>query len=544
MATILAAIAVGVNVLGLAYANLSPQVGPRSTRWRSLLSPPVRPVLVLAAIAIVVVFALTLPTGSPFSPGLTLGWGILIGGLLGLYALFEAGGSFEGRDWNARVVGLLSAAGLGPSAVLLVFHGYPNEALTGCALGAILVPAVGNSLLRPALAACSDDDRPSANGDRGVEVYALAVAAIVAGMRLGIDHFPRADPGHTNGGYWALPAVLLAAETLTIILLSGIRERRPLRWPILLCGGAAGAASVVVTAVLKVKLLPELAWELPLYGLLVYGFVVTLLVHAQESADEGQSRPVALAFGAVLLVLAVVAIAFRRLQGYGEALALMAGLPVVAVPYLSGARTRRPVAESIAMGAFAVLLMLTLNRLFLERAGRGFMLDFQEHYDYLAVVLGIGACFGLLAFASRGIEQAREALTTGRGRPGSQMARTAFLGLVAAAVPLVLAAIWGMKAINAFLIGLVFAQATWMMLAAWVVGEERERALAGAPQVYFVGAILVAIQLAPRILALDLMRGQKLLIAGLATAVAVIWIVADAWGEAWRKGAGADEQTS
>ena len=50
-----------------------------------------------------------------------------------------------------------------------------------------------------------------------------------------------------------------------------------------------------------------------------------------------------------------------------------------------------------------VLLLLTLNRVFLERVGRSWALDFQQHYDYLAVVLGIGACFALMAFAARGI---------------------------------------------------------------------------------------------------------------------------------------------
>ena len=544
MATILAAIAAGVNVLGLAYANLSPQIGARSARSRVLFSPQVRPVVVLAIVSVAVLFVLTLPAGPPFSPGLTLGWGILIGGLLGLYALFESGGSFEDRDWSARTVGVLSAAGLGPSLVLLIFRGYPNEALMGCALGAVLVAAVGSTILRPAFAAAGADERPALCAYRGVEVFALATVLLVAGMRLGIDHFPRAHAGHANGGYWAFPALLLAAEILVLILLSGMRERPPLRWPILLCATAAGGAAVVVTAVLQVKLLSQLAWDLPLYGLVVFGFIVATLTHAQESADEAKSRPVALSFGAVLLVLAVVAIAFKRLHGYGEALTLLAALPLAAVPYLSRDRSREPIGESVVMGGFAVFLLLVLNRVFVEQVGRGWMLDFQRHYDYLGVVLGIGACFGVLAFAARGIEQAREAARGGPSRTGLRMLRTGFLGLVVALVPLAVAAIWGMKAVNALLIGLVFAQATWMMLAAWVVGEEREMALAVAPQVYFVGAILVAAQLGPRVLALDLMSWHRMLIAGLVTAVVIVWTVADAWGGSWRRGAREDERAA
>ena len=69
-------------------------------------------------------------------------------------------------------------------------------------------------------------------------------------------------------------------------------------------------------------------------------------------------------------------------------------------------------------------------------------------------------------------------------------------------------------------------------------------ALAGAPQVYFVGAVLVAVQLGSRVLELDLMGWYKLLIAGLVVAVAIVWIVADAWGASWRRGAREDERAA
>jgi len=99
-------------------------------------------------------------------------------------------------------------------------------------------------------------------------------------------------------------------------------------------------------------------------------------------------------------------------------------------------------------------------------------------------------------------------------------------------VPVVLTAVWGVKAIGGFLTGLVIGEATWMLLAAWVVGEERQKVLAAAPHVYFLAAALLATQFAPQVLALELTRAHKIALVAVITVVAVGWILADALGRA------------
>lgn len=523
MQTVLAGVAVVAAALGLVYANLPPEEGRRGSRRQALVGAGLVYLWPFCALWIALLFLLTTPTTAPFSPGLTLGWGFLIGAVLGLYALYEACGSFRGREWHARAVGLFSAAALGPAVVLLVFRGYPTEALTGCALGALLLAAIGAGVLRPSYVASPPGKRKAYAAYRGLEVFALLSVTVVAGARLGLDHFARPAPGAVEGGYWAFPALAMAATALWLILLAGqvsIKwlEDTDLAWQV-------GLFVVVLTALLQTGVLPELAWELPLYGFLGLMIVLYTLSSAGESEEE---RPVVVAFGAVLLALSVAALAFKSLHGYGEALALLSAAPPAAVAYLRAERTREPLAESVTFGAATLCLLLALHRVFLETAGRGWEMDFQSHYDYLCVILGVGACFALLAFASQGVESVGRARAKGKSGIAVLMARTTLLGVVVAAVPVVLAAVWGGKAISGFLTGLVIGEAVWMVLAAWVVGEERQKVLAAAPHVYFLAAAVVATQFARQVLTLELTRGHKIALVTVVTVMALVWLLADA----------------
>ena len=482
-------------------------------------------VLGLAATAVLVVVALV--RWKMGAVGVELALGFIVGGALSLYAFFESAGSFEGQDWGIRTVGLLAAACLGPALAMLLFRKNPHEALAGCALAAVTWGVASSVLLRPAFAAAPDELRIARSCYRGMEIYALAMVAVAAGARLGVDHFPSSEAGGKAEAYWVFPVLLLAAEALAMVVVTGGKDSALPRWTAAARGGAAGVFAVVVTAWLKQRFLPELEWDIALYGLLLVLTVVMAAMTRENGRSEEGFQPVAMSFGAALLILAVVAVAFRSLHGYGVALALIAGLPVIAAAYLSRDRLAEPVAESVALGGLNVMLLLTLNRVFLERAGKGLALDFQQHYDYFAVVLGLGACFGLMAFASTAVE--RERASERRGFRAGPLVRAAMLGVLMVVVPVGLMAIWGVKAANAFLIGLAFAQVTWMLLVAWTNGGARETVLAGAPHICLVAATLAATRLAPGVLALNLTRGHKLMIAAALTLVAVVWVAADGW---------------
>jgi len=506
------------GVLGLLFGFFSRRAA------RAEMPPVTSPVLVSlwAALAAVVLFLLTLPANAPFSPGLRLGWGILIGALLGIIAVARSGNRDE--DGLAHVIEMLSLSALGPALILIVFRGYPNEVLMGFALGAVLA-AFGAGALQRLLPAGSPGSAP------GAELFALSTAIIVAGTRLAIDHFPRipidlsvnrwAGFARTEvaGGYWAFPALAVATAALVMALIPRDANEKARRWLPLGIGAAGALAVVVLTGIMGARLMPELHWPPLLYGLLAFGLINAGLI---RQGEEG--RPLGLAFGAVIFTLAVLIIAFRgEMRGYGEALVLLAGLPIVGAQYL--AAKRDSLAASLGTGALTVGLLLVLFRVFLERMDNPWALTFQQQYNLVAALLGASATFGLLAFTGRTVERLQD--DPHRRRFSFLASRAALLAIFIGIVPPALAVLWGEQAVSAFLAGLIVSQAAWMLLAAWTVGKERAAALAATPQMPFILAALVAVQLTRPVLGLELTNAVKLVIAVAITVILMIWVAVD-----------------
>ena len=230
MPTVLACIAVGAGLIGIAYANLAPQTAPRWSKWRALSSPELRLPWLLALIGTVALAIVALVIARSRSVGPELSWGLLIGGAVAVYAFFESCGSFEYQDWGARTAGLLSAACLGPAVALIFFRENPHEVLGGCALAAIVWAVTCSVILRPAFVAAPEELRIGRSCYRGVEIFALATLGAVAGARLGVDHFPSPEPGAKEEAYWVFPVLLLAAEALTMVLATGGRDSDFPRW--------------------------------------------------------------------------------------------------------------------------------------------------------------------------------------------------------------------------------------------------------------------------------------------------------------------------
>lgn len=525
MQMILAVIALIASVLGLLFGILS-----RRKARPAGVSMPVTPALVIlwAALAALLLFLLALPSASPFAPGMQLGWGIFIGMALGSIAVARS--TEREEDGLAHAVELLALAAFGPALILLVFRGYPTVLLMGLAIGAVLTAFGAGTLLRPLFVARGTDD--SGSDTQGPEVFALATTIIVAGTRLAIGHFPRHIPfdvlanrlapfSHleVNGGYWAVPALAVATAALVMAIIPRDVSERAKRWMPLSLGLAGGLTVTILAYVLGTKLLTELSWQPALLGLVAFGLITFGFTRQGENG-----RPLALAFGATLFTIAVLIIAFRgELHGYGEALVLLAALPVIATTLL--AHPRQPLACGLDAGALTVGILLVLFRVFQESMPKTWTLDFQQHYNLIAVLLGAAATFGLLAFTGRTVE--RLLAIPGRNPRALLFSRAGLLAFFTGVTPLALAALWGMQAVGAFLGGLIVGTSSWMLLAAWTVNRERAAILAAPPSMPFILAALVAAQIAPSLFGLELTNAVKLTIAVVITVLLMAWVVAD-----------------
>ncbi len=514
MQTTLATVALLAAVVGLIYSHLTTLVStrqeagqrrPRQTPW---------PLLIWFAALVLVGFLAMLSSRPPFSPGLTLGWGFLIGGVVALYGVFEADRSFEGAQWLTRGIGLLSAAVFGVSLVLLIFRGYPNEALVGYALAAILAAGLWRACISPQRASEAVGERPIV-ADIGTELFALSAVTLALGARLGIEHFARGTAGGLGGGYWVLPALLAAIAALATVFPAQLTSEGPGRsddWRSLIPGWIATAVAAALAFGLASKLGGTSGTALTfLCGAVGFAIAAWLALGAHDRVDS-QARPVSEAFGVALLSLAVAALSFKLLHGYGEALALSGGLAIVVLLTARRAASSRGLAGPLLTGGFVVLLLLALYRLFLEKNGLGHPFDFQQHYNSFSLVLGALSGFALLTYGQSAWQVVKVAADR-TAALSSLMGRAALLGIAAMLTPLILVVLWGLGAVGSFLIGLVIAELSWMLLVTWATGEDRAIALAAAPHAYLVAMSLVAIQFSSVVLSFgDASRWWKALI--------------------------------
>ena len=524
MQTTLAAVALAASAVALVYAYLQARAA-RAGGADESPGPP-RALLIWYAALVIAGFLATLPTRAPFAPGLTFGWGFLIGGLAGVYAAFEVARSWRDGAWLARAVGLIGAATAGPALLLLLFARNPDHALMGCALGAVLLALIWRLCLGP-LATREQSGDETAGQTRGADLFALVAVATAVATRLGVERYG-GDLAGAAGALRALPPLVAGVSALALIVPSALAapERGgDTRRRALLVGLVAAAITLLVVVVLAWKVLD--AWAPALVALTGFaGFVLIAWLACPIEQDEPRedARPVLEAFGIALVALAMVAVSFKLLHGYGESLALMAGIaPVIAVGAAAGA-DRRSTSAPLLAGGYALVLLLATYRLLLEHLPGAEPLQMQAHYDYFALVLGATAIFGLLAWAemarrvaARGDET--EAMRTLIGRaPGP------LLAVVLA--PMLLLVLWGEGAVGGLLVGLVIAELAWMMVAAWSTGADRLAALWAAPHAALAAVALVAAQLSPRVDELvELSRAWKAGVVLIVAGVAVVWLV-------------------
>ena len=447
-------------VIGAVGAVLAAAIG----RGREAEERPAGGVWLVAAATVlgtIVLFLLTRPSAPPFSMGGRLGYGILIGGLLGAVAglwSLRLGGRTPFASGIAAA-GLPALALFGVGLTLLIFGGYPGPALGGFIIGAVMAAALFR--LGPTAA-------------RGMETWALSAVALGATVTLAIFKYDATF----HRFWWRAPLVVFALVIVAHFASARFaRSDRKYAIPALL----ASIITLILIAVFAWKVFPN--W--PLLWVAIMGIVTFALVAWTGASGSGSTWPPAVA---TLAVVALAAVGFRTLGGFGVGIGLLAAwailLPALASARAEGASEEQTDSASVVTYAMFIGIGVLMFRLFLENyAGELRGLDLRVHYTFVAIA--VGAVFPFVLMSLFPISPNRGALCRTVGAGAS--------GLFAAATPLVIVALWGFKPELGFLVGTFAAEAFILFIIAGAVRVRESRY--GESALLVLAAQVAAVQL-------------------------------------------------
>jgi hypothetical protein len=380
----------------------------------------------LTVVAAVLVFLLTRPIELPFSPGQRLGYGVLIGGILGALAGVGSVRLSPAERWR-RATGsaaLGSLAVFGTALILLLFGDYPQPALAGFMIGAV----VAGVLFRLGL--------PSSSAN--VEFWTVTAVTLAATVTLAVFRYDTAP----NRFWWRAPLMILCAVIIgQFASVASARDERKFGVPALI----TSAVTLLLAAVFAWRMFPDWALlKVVLDGIVTFALVAWLTATAPYSTKAAAVSAAA--------VLALCTLAFRFFGGFGIGIAILAGWAVV-LPSLSAIR---PADEEQSPNPTRALVFATfiglgalMFRLFLENYSKELRgLDLRSHYTFISLALGAMFPFVLLSFFP---------ILPNKG-PALRSVSAAVAGLFCAAAPLALVMIWGMKPALAFVMGSIVSE--------------------------------------------------------------------------------------
>lgn len=464
-----------------------------------------------ATLVLTVIFwAIAMQHREPFSAGQGLAFGFLIGGLSGAAAIL-----LSLRLSELAVAGTLirvkRLAGLSNvfyalfavSLAYSLFAGNPWEPLMGFAMGAAMA-----AILHTYMQYVSSTALPIRT-----ETWAFFAITIAVAVLLSMKHFDATQLRM----WWPLPILIsttvLVANYLAVELSSLGRFREN--------GVKSYVCGVMISVVLIAGLSALYSWRIvhtwQLLEVVAVGLGIGALIAWLASSlvsSEGAAGGIEAGAACVLLVIAFAVAAFKLWSGLGIALGLIAAW-AIASPALGDAsedrdnRTLGILPDAVSWALYP-LLMILLFRLFLGRYAHDLRAtDLQIHYTFIGAMLGAVLPFVLTGSVMR-LRDARAG--------GSAIAGVALMGLVAAASPLLLFALWQAKAVMGFSFGLTAATA-FMLLSRLSDGDIKY-----SIGLLAVAAQLTAIQFVQPLLNVELTRFVRVSVLAGVVVLAVLWL--------------------
>jgi hypothetical protein len=483
--TILSWIAIGVGIAGTLLGLVFGRGEATEDRMRSSWIAAI--ISIIAALALFL--AAFILKHEPFAYGQRMGYGILIGGILGALAGIYATRTGEKSPWSSGIAsaGLVSIALLGAGLVMLIFANYPQPALGGYIIGAI-VSAVIFRFAFPGLIS--------------IEAWGLSAAVLGSTILLATFRYWQIF----DRFWWRAPLMIVAGAIIAqIVGASFTREDKRFSLPALI----ASIITLGLAAVFSWKLFPQ--WSVFFTAIAGIGTfaVIAWLAGAVPASNSAASI-------CVLSILAFSAIGFKLLAGFGIGIALLAAWAIL-LPALASIRQDKTeqdgqdVARVVIFGMFIGVGTL-LYRLFLETYSpeiRG--LDLRMHYTLIALGFGAVFPFALVSFFP----------VTSRRDTGWRAVGAVAAGLFAAVLPLAVLVLWGFKATLGFIVGTIAAEIFILFSYSGAV-KLKDRSHLQSVLLVLIGQVSV-LMFSGLLGSLTMTRKTKIIVFGCVVLVGLIW---------------------
>lgn len=443
----------------------------RATAWNAAVT----------ALLTVLLWAIAMQRGEPFSAGQSLGWGFLIGGLSAAAAALSLVRFASTRLASA---GYASFGLFGVSLAYLIFRGDPQPAMLGFAAGV---------LMGTVLTACQKDAR------RESLVFGAFCVLLALALVFSVNHFNAVS----LRPWWPLP--LLIGATICLGAFAGALLTASSAAGSLISAGILLALAAIYAA--KVFASWGVLWTAAA-GIATAALAAWAAASACRAKDDDELERAG-AVSAVLAVAFVVA-AFKLWAGLGIALGLSAVFAVL-LPAMAREAKDSPAASALR-GMVLFGLSVVLFRLFIElyKPELGGT-DPRVHYTFIGAVLGVLMPRVLSAAGVRN-----------SGRPWLQTGAAGLTGLAAAAFPIVLLLVWEIKAVLGMTLGATIA-------AALIFAESTKNAERGASRtgevVLALAAQLSAVVFVRPLMEIDLTRTHRAIMLAVVVAAAVAWML-------------------
>lgn len=482
METTLSWIALGIGAIGTALGVILGHGEAAEDRASGAWT-----VGICTAVAAVILFFVTFLSHPPFTPGQMLGYGILIGGMLGAVAGLLAIRGVSASVWGnaVAVVTLPSLALLGMSVLLLLFPGYPQPPIGGFMIGAILASVLFRLVV------------PSAGR---ILSYGLAASVLGTTIMLAILRFNQIQ----DRLWWRAPLLVFGAVIIAQIVGAALaKEGRRFTIPAL----ASSIVALGLTAVFAWRVFPQ--WPLLYVALAGVGTfaIVAWLASAVRNSPGAASL-------AALAVLALSAFGFRTLGGFGIGMALIAAWSIV-LPALAATSNESEEIGSVRAVIYAMFIGIGMlfYRLFIE-TNADFLHGPDLRAEYTLVALGVGAILPFVVLSFFPIAVRRTAIWRTIG--------ACFAGLFAAAVPLVILLLWGFKAALGLVIGTIVAEIFILLIYMGAVDTKETRYVDSA--ILVLAAQMSLLQFSGLISEFtESTRLVKVIILASLTVIALVW---------------------